>query len=564
MSKLSKVTSHSEDRPERSSMELSSVNNNSLQLSEIFGFSNLVEYYKENKDKKFKEWLEFYETFENPGKQGLVGLLRSTKKITGIEDPKFVFKISQYINYLVQHEYTVMKGLNELAPYCPHFCKVIGTLLCEVDSECRKSGNPFQITTKHPIEKEILLTEYVEDSAKLYNYIGSKKIHENVLYSAIKQVLMAIAIAQKKKQFSHYDLHSYNIMMKKCDENVVFLYVLDEENQFCVPTYGHYPVIIDFGFSYIKDLENGPAWPSMAHTDVGFMSDRFDPIADPKLFLVTVAGEMRNKRNNSKSNKFRRILKNIYGNLKIDWESGWDTVEEKGAADFVTDMLNGYNKDSNIFDNYDHYCIDLIQSLIILPLQEQKYTDIEVSYKAFLKEFVKIENEIGNPFYNLYILKGIVDIAREVRVDYLSKTYRQRAITFFRQNIYERISCVAKYCRPKNIHFEKMLCSLLCLSKNIEGVLYDVITSRMKDKEREYSRMPLQTPEQIYGAIEANIPDKYKFNKKTVIFVMNCIKEDCSRLELTKKEYKEINYMHSLSRGTFLYDLYKIKETSKH
>ena len=240
-------------------------------LIEIFGFSNLVNYYKKNKDKKFHEWLSFDQTFNKPGKQGLVGLLNPIK---GDVENKFVFKISQYINYLVQHEYTVMKGLNEIAPYCPHFCKVVGTILCDVDPQCRKSGNPFNITSKYPIEKEVLLTEYVNESSKLSNYIRSKKIHENILYSAIKQVLMGIAIAQKKKQFSHYDLHSYNIMMKKCDENVVFLYVLDEDNQFCIPTHGHYPVIIDFGFSYINNLENGPAWPSMAHTDVGFMSDR--------------------------------------------------------------------------------------------------------------------------------------------------------------------------------------------------------------------------------------------------------------------------------------------------
>ena len=58
--------------------------------------------------KKFNEWLEFDQTFENPGKQGLVGLLKPTKNIKDNKDPKFVFKISQYINYLVQHEYTVM------------------------------------------------------------------------------------------------------------------------------------------------------------------------------------------------------------------------------------------------------------------------------------------------------------------------------------------------------------------------------------------------------------------------------------------------------------------------
>jgi hypothetical protein len=527
-----------------------------LLLSDLFGHSNLVEYYDKNKDKNFHEWLEFDKTFEKIGKQGLVGLLKC--KLSN-KDYKFVFKISQYINYLVQHEYTVMKGLNELAPYCPHFCKVIGTLLCQVDPECRKSGNPFETQAKYPIEKEVLLTEYIDDSSKLYNYIRSKKIHENVLYSAIKQVLMAISIAQRKKNFSHYDLHSYNIMMKKCDEDVVFLYVLDEDNQFCVPTYGHYPVIIDFGFSYTKDLENGPCWPSMAHTDVGFMSDRFDPVTDSKLFLITVAEELRNKRNSSKTNKFRRILKNIFGHLKIDWECGWDTVEEKGASDYVTDMLHGYNTDSNIFDKYDHYCMDLIQSLIILPLQEQKYTDIEISYKAFVKEFVKIEKEIGNPFYNLYILKGIVDVSREVRVDYSLSQSRNHAISYFRQSIYERISRISKYCRPKDIHFEKMLCSLLCLSKNMEGILYDVISSRMKDKKLEYSRMPLQTTEQIYGAIEANIPDKYKFNNKTVVFVMNSIEENCSRLVLNKHECEEINDTHPLSKGSFLYNLYKNK-----
>lgn len=526
-------------------------------LSEISGFSHLVDYYNKHKDTPWKEWLEFDLTFDKPGKQGLVGLLNPSKEIGGDKPPKFVFKISQYINYLVQHEYTVMKGLNEISAYCPHFCKAVGTILCEVDPQVRKTGNPFRITTKHPIEKEILLTEYVDNSSKLYNYIRSDKIHEDVLYSTIKQVLMGIAIAQKKKNFTHYDLHSYNIMMKKCNKDVVFLYVLDEENQFCVPTHGHYPVVIDFGFSYINDLDDGPAWPSMAHTDVGFMSDRYDPIADPKLFLVTVATEIRNKRKNKKANKFRTIVKNIFGRLKIDWESGWDNDEEKGASDYVTEMLQGSTVNSNLFDNYDHYCIDLIQSLIIFPLEEQKYSNINQSYNVFLKEFVKIENEIGNPFYNLYILKGIVDFAREVRSDYNYKNSREKAVGYFRRSIFERINCVANYCSPKGIHFEKMLCSLLCFSKNLEGILFDVVESRAQEKQKDYDKMPLKSTEQIYGAIEANIPDKYLFNENTTVFVMNCITENCSRMELTPDMIKDVNNTHPLGKGMFLYSLIK-------
>ena len=535
-------------------------NNNNNPLTEITGFSSLLELYNKNKESKWMDWLKFEKTFEKPGKQGLVGVFRPKEEILSpIGKPlKFVFKISQYINYLVQHEYTVMKGLNDISPYCPHFCKSIGTILCEIDPSIRKTGNPFHITTKHPIEKEILLTEYIENSSKFYNYIKSDKIHENVIYSTIKQVLLAISIAQRKKRFTHYDLHSYNIMMKKCNKDVVFLYVLDENNQFCVPTYGHYPVIIDFGFSYISDLDEGPAWPSMAHTDVGFMSDRFDPIADPKLFLVTVSYELKKMRNNKKSNKFRTIIKNIFGKLNIDWESGWDTTEKKGASDFATEMLQGYSVRSNLFDNYDHYCIDLIQSLIILPMEEQKYSNIDISYKAFLDEFIKIEHEIGNPFYNLYILKGIVDVTREVRVDYLHPgKSREKAIKYFRESIYERVRCVANYCSPKGIKFEKMLCSLLCLSKNIEGVLYDVVESRMKIKEKEYKKLPLQTPEQIYGAIEINIPDKYIFNKNTTVFVMDCTTKNCSRLKITDDQCREINNTHTLSKGMLLYSLFK-------
>jgi hypothetical protein len=191
-------------------------------------------------------------------------------------------------------------------------------------------------------------------------------------------------------------------------------------------------------------------------------------------------------------------------------------------------------------------------------MEEQKYSNIDQSYKAFLDEFIKIEHEIGNPFYNLYILKGIVDVAREVRVDYLhAGKSREKAIKYFRESIFERVRCVANYCTPKGIKFEKMLCSLLCLSRNIEGILYDVIESRMQIKQQEYKRLPLQSTEQIYGAIEVNIPDKYTFNKNTTVFVMDCIAEKCSRLELTDDIYKEINNTSVLSRGAFLYDLYK-------
>jgi hypothetical protein len=527
-------------------------------LNRITGYNELVDYYNENKDRPWDEWLVFDSTFPKPGKQGLVGIMRAKDN----REMKFVFKISQYINYLAEHESTVMEGLNELSDYCPHFSKLIGTIVCKVDPQNRKTGNPFNVTCKYPIEKVVILCEYVEDSCKFYNYIRSDKIDEHILYSTIKQVLMAICIAQRDKQLAHYDLHSCNVMMKKCNKDVVFLYVLDEYNQFVVPSYGHYPVIIDFGFSYINNMEDGPLWTSMAHTDVGFMSDRFDWVADPKLFLVSVSGEVCDKRQSKKSRKFRNVIKNIFSNLTIDWESGWDDVGERGAADYVTEMIEDYNSCSSLFEKYDHYCIDILQTLIIMPIESQDYTDIGKSYKAFLAEWVKIENEITNPFYNLYILKALVDSARHVRAAYYKKSTRSSSISYVTKAVYKKINEITKFCMPKNINFDTLLCAMYVLTKNVEGVLYDVIKARMDLKQLEYNKLPLTSTEQIYAALEANMKEKYEYTKETTVIIFDSINKKTNRMCLTNDQIAQLKDNHPLCLGTMLFDFYKHRKQS--
>lgn len=517
-------------------------------------YNDLVLYFEKNKNRPMREWLQFDSTFGKAGKQGLVGLLQCNNK----NGNKCVFKISQYINYLVHHEAVVMKGLKDIAPFCIHFSKFIGTFTCNIDPNARKSGNPFEITTTYPIEKDVLIGEYIDKSTKMYNYIrAADRIHEDVLYASVKQVLMAITIAQTHKQFSHYDLHSNNIMMKKCNKDLVFLYVMDEDNQYCVPSHGSYPVIIDYGFSYISDMQDGPLWPSLAHTDVGFMSDRFDWVADPKLFLVTVSSEMTEKRSTRKARRLRRIVKNIFAPLTIDWDCGWDDVSEKGASDYVLDLLKKDNDCSKLFEEFDHYCIDLLQTLIVLPLEPQNTDDIHGNYTVFLKEWIKIESEITSPFYKLYILKSIVDAARLVRAAYCCKKTRAEAVRTFQTLMYENLNKISKFCNPKKINYERMLCSLLVLAKNIEGVLYTAMVKRASNKEQEYRKLPLQSPEHMYAALEANIPDEYEFNENTTVFIMNTVEKNTTLISLPPQELATINKLHTMVRGTYIYDLYK-------
>ena len=114
--------------------------------------------------------------------------------------------------------------------------------------------------------------------------------------------------------------------------------------------------------------------------------------------------------------------------------TGSDDDEDKGAVDYVLEMLEIYNNSSKIFKDYDYYCVDILQSLIILPLQAQDFSNMGKIFKTFLKEWSKIENEISNEFYNIYILKEVVNIARNIRPEYLKKTYPELVTIFYRKN----------------------------------------------------------------------------------------------------------------------------------
>ena len=60
-------------------------------------YHDLVRFFDANKTKPFHEWLTFDSLLDKPGKQGIVGLFYTKEK----HPKKVIFKLSQYINYLV-------------------------------------------------------------------------------------------------------------------------------------------------------------------------------------------------------------------------------------------------------------------------------------------------------------------------------------------------------------------------------------------------------------------------------------------------------------------------------
>jgi hypothetical protein len=511
-----------------------------------------IETFSEYNEGNLPDFLDFHSSFPRTGKQGILGLLIDRKT-----NRKYVYKIGQYLNFLVHQEHAVMNGLNSLRDYCPHFCKTYGRFKTKINENYRKVDNPFEI--EHDDDKmikgDVLLMENIDESRKLYRYIKNKEIVPEVIMSIVKQTLIANIIAGEHVRFSHYDMHSNNVLIKKCPVNSVFFYILDENRTYIVPTYGYYPIIIDFGFSFNKECEGKPMYGALAHTDIGFIPSIYDQHTDAKLFLTSVSYEMKKYKKSDISTTFRSLVHSIYEKCNVDLECGWDQREDDlSISDQLLKKMTSQFKRSAFLTEQGHHVVDLLQVLVELPLSSRHTNDtIEDMVSIFVTEFLKIEREISSDFYNIYILKTIIESCVKNKYLYLSKNSREEAVNNFKKDILESIDEVVKFCNPK-INWEKLLCGLLCLSKCIENYCSDKLKKLVSLKKSDYNNMILRNTTDIYEAIEANIPSHFFFDQKTQVYVWDCQNKRNYKTTLQPNVIDRLNKTHPFERGIILYE----------
>jgi len=507
------------------------------------------------KHRENNQHLSFIRKFKKEGKQGLAGLVSTQCKDSDIEET-LVYKMSRYMNYTTNHEYHVMKSLARITPFCPYFANIRDIMTVPLSSNFREQTNPFALAdTKYTIDAEVVLMDYVKGK-NLYSLLKRQDVDDRIIFSAMRQTLMAIMIAQRELNFTHYDLHSSNIIMTPCEDNSISLFISGEDCHYS-PTYGAVPIIIDFGFSHSNELRKKPIMSSLAHTDIGFLSHRYDAMADAKLFLISLAYESKLHRENSPYFKlFRKMVKKIFNPLKVDYTSGWDEgYTDISAIDCVNDLLDDIQPQSQMFGRYNHFSLDLIQSMIKLPLRGKKIKDLAVSFIAVDSELVKLEAEIGSSFYNLFILKKITSIAIKLRPAYEIKNKQKKVVRLFKQQVYAEIDKISKFCMP-SLNFEKLLCGLYVYSDAVEGVLYRSCKDIWKKKRVDYTMMKYQDISEICDYLDSMLPDKYKFNNETIVRVSDSNNRKFRSFILSRKDAKLLTTTNPVDRAYVMSDIY--------
>lgn len=497
-------------------------------------FKNFQNYFVQNSTKVWNDWLTVVEQPEKmDGKQGYVGRLQHPHN----KSLSCLYKISKVDDNLIPHEYKILKGLEGLAQYCPHFHKAYGLLSFDCNLHYNDSPLRYNSTSK-VVQRQMLLMQYIQSKYDLHRFIQDENIKDECIINILKQVILSVYMAHEY-QFTHYDLHTENILIRCCNPNMNILYILDEHTSFLIPSNGYIPNIIDFGFSYCEPEVGVPneLTCTLVHTQHGFTSARFDPYADIKLFLVSTTDDIQKEmKRESLGKKLQNIVRNVFSGMCIQWGSGWDNSKIISPVKLVQSLVKESVKSSVLFSKSDLW-FDTIQELISLPLSPMPYQELETSCKSFVEEFVKFEERIISKTLLNYVLKVFVKCVKSYRSSYLKGGEESEwALLEIKKNFLNEYTTLVNYHIP-DINYEKMVCALLLFSQCLEGIYFDSLQKKYEEKDRQYDIMRCKNMLDFYRILEYTFPIKNSkpLTLKSQIFVVDHFRKRCETYSLNKE-----------------------------
>lgn len=475
--------------------------------------------------------------------QGVVGVLSNNAT-------EVIFKLSKRIDFIVEHEHDIYNFLNDLH-YTGHFPKMIGMVKTQIDAMNKNKVNPFSIISNHPVDANVLLLEKINVVGSLSSFIEDININTKTIICLMQQVLMAIAIAQQEMGFTHYDLHSDNILVCKCDHEIIVYNMGDKK--IAVPTYGYKIVIIDFGRSVIGSKPIQTFTGGSQFTNIGITTVKNDNMFDAMNLLIFSALEIANNRVDKLALKYKTLIQNIYFPIKkfVDIDNATFFNRDIAASEIIEDKLNYMNINSLVFTEYLSYSIDIINALCVYPSYE--HVSIHESFLTFYTEWKKIECEITSPYYNLYLLKIIVEILIEIKNVYRENEDNSELIISFSNKMFYAIKQVAAFCNPKKIDYKRLIDGMYLFSKAISYIYTEEINRVISLKNKAYSKLQINSVVDIVDILSVNLITKqYNFKAGNIINEIDMINKKAIVYPLFENKIRLLQGCNVLTEGVIL------------
>jgi len=176
--------------------------------------------------------------------------IRASIKSEETTDPDmFVMKVPRNIqksNEMIHEVIVGLEGTNELRKVIPNFSYTFDAFSYSYPViNGNKDVVQWGIKGTKPIE--YALYENIDNAIP----IGDVKTPEELTLAYI-QCLLALKIANEKCDFTHYDCHHENVLMRKYSDNDFYIPYMFNGNKLYLKTKGRVATFIDYGMSHIQ------------------------------------------------------------------------------------------------------------------------------------------------------------------------------------------------------------------------------------------------------------------------------------------------------------------------
>jgi hypothetical protein len=314
------------------------------------------------------EWNAFLKTLETKSANGIVNLGAIESK----QGPQWIVKTDIASNAdPIMYEYYIGRQLNHLRQFVPNFALTFGGFQCAVMLYDRTDATANQVVREYNNNesyrpkrmddfcspssgflwdqremKQYTITEKVTPGTSLHQYARRATLEE--LAFALEQVLCALQFAQEQMQFTHYDLHSQNVIMQELPNPVVMLYNLsgdesDVNRVVAVPAKALW-VMIDYGRSHLANTPERVERLWRTHqeyqwfTDMGIDPLRFNPIYDAvRIALTALNANTWELRSRNIADTIRNTLQQCVINPQADTvRADCNNTQLQTPLDFIT------------------------------------------------------------------------------------------------------------------------------------------------------------------------------------------------------------------------------------
>lgn len=336
-----------------------------------------------------------------------------------------------------------------------------------------RTWNPHMIAyCDSSTNKDVLHIEHIQYAMSICKYIENlEKTSVKTLYSLILQTLIAIKMYQEVFGMIHNDLHTHNVMVGFCPDTYVFRYVFAEET-YEIPTYGVFPIIIDYGLTV---LPTNYLYPSMSFTNLGHTCV-LDKSFDPRVFLCNVRVDLLSKHNrDEKLDTFIQYVETIYRHFDVDTGRIIDydgcSLENMVSYPIQDEAYRLGRMAKSILYHHPDKCVWILQSMIRLPLRDRGKVHVLDCIQSLSKDLLLLENLFLSKESKMRMLRIVVDTARTTHEHH--PTITPETINAFRTSTIDALMQeFSSLLIPPSLNFSHLYLHLREMAEIIETVYF--------------------------------------------------------------------------------------------